>query len=128
VIKTKSLYKSKESEDGTRILISRLYPRGIKKSSFDKWHKELSPSMGLIHKYKKDEISWKKFLSLYKFEIANNTQSLETIKQIRKQSKTENITFLCFEPDGGACHRHVLREIIKKQKFLTSSDMPKFED
>ena len=36
MIKTKSLYKSKESEDGTRILISRLYPRGIKKSSVDK--------------------------------------------------------------------------------------------
>jgi uncharacterized protein YeaO (DUF488 family) len=128
MIKTKSLYKPKESDDGTRILISRLYPRGIKKSSFDEWFKELSPSLDLIHEYKNNEISWKKFLSSYKSEISKNPKSLDLIKQIRKKNKSEDITFLCFESDGEPCHRHVLREIVKKSSFLTTSAIPKFVD
>ena len=45
VLKTKSIYKPKEQGDGKRILVSRLHPRGIKKSQYDTWLKELSPSM-----------------------------------------------------------------------------------
>ncbi len=128
MIKTKSIYKPKESKDGIRILISRLYPRGLKKEKINQWHKDLAPSRELIKKYKGNEITAKKFLTSYKLEIAKNPESLELIKKIRTYSQLENITLLCFEPDGEPCHRHVLREIVKKQKFLTNSDMPKFSD
>ena len=129
MIKTKSIYKSKQRKDGKRILISRLHPRGVKKSQYDQWLKELSPSMELVHKYKKGEISWKKFLSIYKSQISKNTQSLELIKQLQKQSKIENITLLCFEADGEPCHRHLLREVINKPSLFTAkSFIPKFID
>ncbi|MGI9567381.1 MAG: DUF488 domain-containing protein [Nitrosopumilus sp.] len=128
MIKTKSIYKSKEREDGKRILISRLHPRGVKKSQYDEWLKELSPSIELVHEYKNDKISWKKFLSLYKFEISKNLQSLELIKQLRKQSKIYDVTLLCFEAEGDPCHRHLLREIINKPSFLNKSFIPKFID
>jgi len=44
LIKTKSIYDKKELSDGTRILITRYYPRGIGKEKFDRWYRELSPS------------------------------------------------------------------------------------
>ena len=118
MIKTKSIYKPKDVIDGDRILISRLHSRGIKKTQYDKWLKDLSPSIELIHDYKNKKITWRKFLSLYKSEISKNFQSLELIRQLRKQSKIDDITLLCFEPDGEPCHRHVLREIIVKPRFL----------
>ena len=52
MIRTKSIYDPKEESDGIRILITRYWPRGIKKEHFDKWYKELSPSRGLLKKYK----------------------------------------------------------------------------
>ena len=42
MIRTKSIYDPKEESDGIRILITRYWPRGIKKEHFDKWYKELS--------------------------------------------------------------------------------------
>ena len=128
MIKTKSIYKSREKKDGKRILISRLHLRGVKKSQYDTWIKELSPSIDLIHDYKNDEITWRRFLSLYKSEISKNPQSLELIKELRKQSKIDDVTLLCFEADGEPCHRYVLREIITKPSLFTKSFIPTFVD
>ena len=128
MMKTKSIYTSKDRKDGKRILISRLHPRGVKKSQYDTWLKELSPSIELVREYKNDKITWKKFLSNYKSEMSKNPQSLELIKQLRKQSKIDDITLLCFEADGEPCHRHLLREIISKPEFFTKSFIPKFID
>lgn len=128
MLKTKSIYKSKEKGDGKRILVSRLHPRGVKKSQYDIWLKELSPSIDLIHEYKTDEISWKKFFSKYKKELEKNPEAMETLRVLRKKSKTDHITLLCFEPDGIPCHRHVLREILKKPKLLKEKFIPKFID
>ena len=128
MLKTKSIYKPKERGDGKRILISRLHPRGVKKSQYDSWLKELSPSRELINQYKTDKISWKKFFSKYKKEIQENSESTESLKMLRKKSKTNNITLLCFEPSGIPCHRHVLREIIEKPKLLIKNFISKFTD
>ena len=43
MIKTKRIYDPKEDSDGTRILITRKWPRGQKKDRFDEWIKDLSP-------------------------------------------------------------------------------------
>lgn len=128
MLKTKSIYRPKDREDGKRILISRLHPRGVKKSQYDLWLKELSPSIDLIHEYKSDKITWKKFFSKYKKELEKNSESQETLKNIRKESKTTHITLLCFEPEQTPCHRHVLREILKKPKLLKENFIPKFVD
>ena len=88
----------------------------------------MAPSKELIKKYKGNEITVRKFLSSYKSEISKNPSSLELIKKIRTYSKRENVTLLCFESDDEPCHRHVLREIIKNEKFLYTSAMPEFTD
>ena len=128
MLKTKSIYQPIEKEDGRRILVSRLHPRGVKKSQYDVWLKELSPSMELVREYKNDKITWKKFFSKYKIELRENSESMETLKHLRKQSKTSNITLLCFEQDGIPCHRHVLRDILRRPKLLKEKFIPKFVD
>jgi len=128
VLKTKSIYKPKERGNGKRILVSRLHPRGVKKSQYDLWLKELSPSLDLIHEYKNEKITWKKFFSKYKKELQENLMAVEIMQELYKKSKASNITLLCFEPDGVPCHRHLLREIIKKPKLLNENFTPKFVD
>jgi len=108
--------------------VSRLHPRGVKKSQYDVWLKELSPSLDLIHEYKNDKITWKIFFSRYKKELRENLMAIEIIQELYKKSKANNVTLLCFEPDGVPCHRHLLREIIKKPKLLNENFTPKFVD
>jgi uncharacterized protein YeaO (DUF488 family) len=49
VIKTKSIYEpDEENNDGIRVLITRYYPRGVRKDKFDCWIRELSPSRDLL--------------------------------------------------------------------------------
>ncbi len=128
MLKTKSIYKPKERGDGKRILVARLHPRGVKKSQYDAWLKEVSLSIDLIHEYENDKITWKKFFSKYKKELQENPEALETLKVLRKKSKTANITLLCFEPDGTPCHRHMLRGIFLKPKLLKENFVPTFTD
>ncbi len=128
MLKTKSIYKPKERGNGKRILVSRLHPRGVKKSQYDVWLKELSPSLDLIHEYKNDKITCKTFFSRYKKELQENLMAIEIMQELYKKSKASNVTLLCFEPDGVPCHRHLLREIIKKPKLLNENFTPKFVD
>lgn len=58
MIRSKSIYDPKEEDDGIRILITRYWPRGIKKEYFDKWYKELSPSRDLLKRYKYKKLTF----------------------------------------------------------------------
>jgi uncharacterized protein YeaO (DUF488 family) len=64
MIKTRSIYDDRHESDGTRILITRIYPRFIKKEHFDERMLILSPDRDTLHKWKhskKTEEHWKRF-------------------------------------------------------------------
>ena len=71
-IKIKRVYDDPEPGDGYRVLVDRLWPRGIKKAclSYDEWAKEITPSPGL-RTWFHDDISrhWEEFTSMYKEEL-----------------------------------------------------------
>lgn len=111
MIKTKSIYAPKSNGDGIRILITRHYPRGVKKEHFDKWIRELSPSKDLLTEYKKGDLNWKKFQTTFVKQM-NNTQSKEILSSLANVAKNKNITLLCYEKDGENCHRHIIQNLI----------------
>ena len=68
LIKTKRIYDPKEDSDGTRILITRKWPRGQKKDRFDEWIRDLSPEEDTLNKLddsKKTEEGWKRYRVKY---------------------------------------------------------------
>lgn len=71
-LRTKSIYDKREREDGTRVLITRFYPRGVKSEHFDRWSRELSPSRGLLRDYKLGKKSWGDFKSEFIAELREN--------------------------------------------------------
>lgn len=120
MIKTKSIYKPIDEEDGLRVLITRWYPRGVKREKYDVWVRELSPSPELLKKYKNSEIKWVDFSASLLLEFKNNLDSVEALYTLRSKGALENITLLCYEKDGEQCHRHLVKNLIDDPNLLES--------
>ncbi|MDR4512327.1 MAG: DUF488 family protein [Nitrososphaeraceae archaeon] len=115
MIKTKSIYDSKEKNDGTRILITRYWPRGIKKDHFDRWIKELSPSTELLKQYKNKKIDVQTFEKLFLREI-KTSKSIKVCKEIANECiQGTNFTLLCYEKEESICHRKFVKNICEKE-------------
>jgi uncharacterized protein YeaO (DUF488 family) len=91
MLKIKRVYDPVSADDGKRILVDRLWPRGIKKEKahIDEWLKEISPSNELRKWYSHDPAKWAEFKKRYKQEIAGKEGLLKKIKaEARKQTVT----------------------------------------
>ena len=112
LIKTKSIYEPIEADDGVRILITRYYPRGVKRDKFDIWLRSLSPSPELLKGYKKGVESWEDFEIHFAREINNNSESSKSLDDILALSRESNVTLLCYEKKGLNCHRYLVKDMV----------------
>lgn len=126
MIKTKSIYKPIEEDDGLRVLITRFYPRGVKREKYDIWVRELAPSAELLKRYKNTEINWNDFKITLLSELSDSIDSIEAIHALRTRNNMENITLLCYEKDGCPCHRHMIRDLIEEPILLESKFVPEY--
>ena len=91
MIKVKRVYDPIEKDDGIRILVDRIWPRGIKKDKIDIWFKDIAPSNELRKWYNHDTNKWEEFKRRYFDELDKNPKINELLQLIRKN---ENITLL----------------------------------
>ena len=124
MIRTKSIYQPREDGDGTRILITRFYPRGVRKDHFDYWIRELAPSKSLLKSYKEGQQNWDDFKLAFLSELRDNIESLEIIQALNHHITNDNVTLLCYEKDGTPCHRHMIRDIVENPLLLESRFVP----
>ena len=116
MIKTKSIYDSIEDSDGTRILITRYWPRGIKKENFDKWYKDLAPSRNLLKDYKEGRIDFQTFEKLFWNEISKNKNVIDICQGIAKDTLDgKEFTLLCYEKEESNCHRKLIRKLCEDE-------------
>jgi len=90
-IKLKRAYEVPEAGDEFRILVDRLWPRGVSKSSarIDLWLKEIAPSTALRKWFGHDPSKWAKFRDRYFRELDNNPQAIEQLmKHVRHGTVT----------------------------------------
>ncbi|MDD4251358.1 MAG: DUF488 domain-containing protein [Candidatus ainarchaeum sp.] len=95
MIRIKRIYDKPDKNDGFRILVDRLWPRGISKENakIDLWLKEIAPSNELRKWFSHDPKKWTIFEKKYKFELTNNQ---DLIKEIKKLEKTQKIITLLY--------------------------------
>ena len=88
-IKLKRAYDRPGAEDGTRILIDRLWPRGLtkEKASVDLWLKDIAPSTELRKWFGHDPSKWEEFKKLYFRELMENSEPIQTLKLELKRGK-----------------------------------------
>ena len=113
MIKIKRIYESLSDDDGYRILVDRLWPRGISKENahINVWMKEIAPSAGLRKWFCHDAEKWDEFTNLYTKELAENKQLLSDIKKLEKDHKT--VTLLYGAKDTQHNQAQVLLKILK---------------
>ena len=82
-IKLKRAYESAESTDGFRILVDRLWPRGVSKKAarIDLWLKEIAPSTQLRKWFDHDPAKWATFRNRYFQELKNNPDAVDQLLQ-----------------------------------------------
>lgn len=113
-IRTKSIYDKKGRIDGLRILVSRFYPRGVKRERFDLWIRGASPQRDLLKSYKQGLIDWPEFERRFKLQLKTEVDSKAAMKQLLELSRRRNITLLCYEKEGQKCHRQVLKTTLER--------------
>ncbi|MGN6517148.1 MAG: DUF488 domain-containing protein [Rhizomicrobium sp.] len=111
-IKVKRVYETPERSDGKRILVDRLWPRGVKKNAIDVWIKEVAPSDALRNWFHHEVPRWSAFRSKYRKELARNR---EAIAELRKQAKG-TATLLYGAKDEKHNQAVVLAEYLKAHK------------
>jgi uncharacterized protein YeaO (DUF488 family) len=85
----KRVYEPRENEDGYRVLVDRLWPRGVSKDSaaIDLWLKEAAPSTDLRRWFNHDPAKWPEFKSRYFAELDDRREQLEPILEAIKREK-----------------------------------------
>lgn len=116
MIKVKRAYEEAEKKDGYRVLVDRLWPRGLKKEEleFDEWAKELSPSKELRQFFSHDKEKWKEFSSRFKKELKVK-EAKEKIYNLAKRAKKKNVTLIYSAKDEEHNNAILLREIIEEE-------------
>ena len=82
-IQLKRVYQAPSKSDGTRILVDRLWPRGLskEKAHVDLWLKEVAPSTELRKWFGHDAGKWPEFKARYKAELKHNAAQLALLKR-----------------------------------------------
>ena len=113
MIRIKRIYDEYEATDGYRILVDRLWPRGISKDKahVDEWVKEIAPSSELRQWFNHQPERFAAFESKYKQELKENAELLAAIK---KRAKQQQVTLLYGAKDEVHNQAQVLLELLKK--------------
>ena len=105
---TKRVYDKPEGKDGTRVLVMRLWPRGVRKSAVDLWLKDLGAEIGNLRAFKAGRIGWpemrRRYLAGLKREPAAGA-----LGRLRAMARRGRVTVLCSCADAKRCHRSLLR-------------------
>lgn len=111
-LKLKRVYEDAEKEDGYRILVDRLWPRGVSKedAKIDEWLKEIAPSTELRKWFDHDPKKFSEFKTRYKKELQDQKEQLKHISDLTKKKKV----CLCY---GAKDEEHnqavVIAEVLK---------------
>ena len=82
-IRLKRAYEEPAADDGLRILVERLWPRGLTKerAKIDLWMKELAPSPELRKWYGHDPAKWPEFQTRYRSELRRNNERIDELRE-----------------------------------------------
>lgn len=110
-IRLKRAYNSAGSGDGTRILIDRLWPRGVRKAdaAIDVWAKDIAPSTALRRWFGHDPARWHEFRRRYSEEIHRRRDRLDELRTLAQKGR---ITLVFAARDEAHNDAVVLREIL----------------
>jgi uncharacterized protein YeaO (DUF488 family) len=112
---TKRVYDPIAPTDGTRILVMRWYPRGVRRAHVDEWRKELGTAPDLIRAWKAGRIPWREFSRRYRAQLAADPAAQAALAELARRARRERLTLLCACEDERRCHRSILKRLIERR-------------
>lgn len=111
-IVTKRIYLPPSADDGYRVLVDRLWPRGVKKedAKLDDWIKSLAPSPSLRKLFDHRPDRFEEFSVRYKEALRTE---VEALMRLTKLSETKRVTLLYAAKDHAINHAVVLRDVLQ---------------
>ncbi len=113
-IRVKRIYEEPKSSDGFRVLVDRLWPRGISKerAALDLWMKTVAPSTELRQWFRHDPKRWNDFVKRYRAELRDHTLELA---ELRSRARKAPLTLLFGARDSEHNEAVVLKEVLEQQ-------------
>jgi uncharacterized protein YeaO (DUF488 family) len=113
MLSVKRVYESKEAGDGVRILVDRLWPRGLRsaEAGIDEWMKDVAPSDELRKWFAHDPEKWPEFKRKYTGELSEPSKAT-LLKRIAKLAANGNATLVYAAKDTEHNNARVLEELI----------------
>lgn len=121
-LKLKRVYEPPAASDGYRILVDRLWPRGLskEKAHVDLWMKDIGPSNALRKWFGHDPNRWDKFQERYRRELETQPDLVNELKSVLKKHRTATLLF------GAKDEQHnqavVLREFVQGRRAAKASE------
>ena len=114
MIKLRRVYEKPSPADGTRILVERLWPRGLTKAhaAVDLWMKDVAPSAELRRWFGHDPARWKEFQTRYRKELRANK---DAVKLLRQKCREGTVTFVYGARDQEHNAALVLQMFLERQ-------------
>ncbi|RUU70859.1 DUF488 domain-containing protein [Mesorhizobium sp. M2C.T.Ca.TU.009.01.2.1] len=114
-VKLKRAYESPADGDGRRVLVDRLWPRGVKKAEagIDQWMKELAPSTELRKWFGHDPARWEEFRRRYEAEILGHRDELDRLRGLMREGP---VTLVYSAHDETHNDAVVLREMLLRHR------------
>jgi uncharacterized protein YeaO (DUF488 family) len=114
MIETKRAYEPPSRQDGYRVLVERLWPRGIKKEALalDAWEKDLAPSNELRKWFSHDPARWKEFRRRYRAELRMQPR---TLRQLAERAANAKVTLIFSSHDAEHNNAVALRAELQRR-------------
>jgi len=109
----KRAYEEPSEEDGFRILVDRIWPRGVSKdfAQIDFWAKEVTPTTSLRKWFSHDSLKWEEFKKKYSEELENRPDEVDEFLKILQKHK--KVTFIYGAKDTKHTHAIILKDYIQ---------------
>ena len=110
MIKVKRVYEPIDKDDGIRVLVDRLWPRGISKDKIDIWLKDIAPREDLRKWFNHDPSKWEEFKRKY-FEELDKNPKIEILLQLIRKGNNVTLVYASKSPYNNAV---ALKEYLEK--------------
>ncbi|MFF9088365.1 DUF488 domain-containing protein [Streptomyces sp. NPDC014991] len=113
-VRLRRIYEPPEPDDGLRVLVDRLWPRGLAKDAahVDEWPKALTPSTELRRWYHAGEGGYEEFRRRYEAELAA-PEAAELLDGLRESARGGPVTLLTASKAPDTSHAHVLLDLLR---------------
>ncbi|GAA0487937.1 DUF488 domain-containing protein [Salinibacillus aidingensis] len=116
-IEVKRIYEAAEEGDGRRVLVDRVWPRGVskQKAQLDEWLKDITPSTDLRKWFGHDPDKFGQFKTEFQKELATHPEKIKAVAYVRELAEQEKVTLLYAAKDPVHNHVQVLKEYLEEE-------------